>query len=65
MFYALIAALSFWAGTLYADWRQQQRTARYIHELHGRAAARANTRMNLTPIQDEAQISEGERYDLR
>lgn len=44
MLYALIALLAFWAGALYADWQQQRRTARYLHELHGRTAARLNTR---------------------
>ena len=44
MLYALIAILAFWAGTIWADWQQQRQTARYIHELHGRTAARLNIR---------------------
>lgn len=28
MLYLLTSLLSFWAGTLYADWQQQRRTAR-------------------------------------
>ena len=49
MLYLLTSLLSFWAGTIWADWRQQQRTARYIHELHGRTAARINTRKEPRP----------------
>lgn len=44
MLYLLACILAFWAGTLWADWQQQRRTARYIHELHGKAAARLNVR---------------------